>query len=92
VHRPDDTCLGWWVKCGHFDITYPLYHKYYVDLRTMAQRIAEQNNNLLTNGEFGSYSGMIDNAELCRRLGIALPGPEYRQNYVMSDIQVRVIS
>ena len=28
VHRDNDACLGWWVKCGHFDITYPLYHKY----------------------------------------------------------------
>ena len=24
VHRDDDACLGWWVRCGHFDITYPL--------------------------------------------------------------------
>ena len=36
VHRGDDACLGWWVKCGHFDITYPRYDSYYKNLRTMA--------------------------------------------------------
>jgi hypothetical protein len=36
VHRGDDACLGWWVKCGHFNITYPSYNKYYKDLRQMA--------------------------------------------------------
>jgi hypothetical protein len=33
VHRSDDACLGWWVKCGHFDITYPDYHEYFKDLK-----------------------------------------------------------
>ena len=39
--RGDDACLGWWVKCGHFNITYPSYHKYYKDLKTMAKTRAE---------------------------------------------------
>ena len=43
VHRDDDACLGWWVKCGHFDISYPSYNYYFQDLRTMAQKIKEQN-------------------------------------------------
>jgi hypothetical protein len=91
VYRPDDACLGWWVKCGHFDITYPLYHKYYVDLRTMAKRIAEQNSNLRANDEFARKFGIVDNIELCQELGIAKPGPEYRQNYNLSDISVRIL-
>jgi hypothetical protein len=43
VHRDDDACLGWWVKCGHFDITYPSYNKYYVNLKRMASIIKQQN-------------------------------------------------
>ena len=92
VHRSDDACLGWWVKCGHFDITYPLYHKYYVDLKTMARRIAEQNANLRANDDYGYESAMADNLDLCRQLGIAEPDTEYRQNYNLNDITVRVIS
>jgi hypothetical protein len=92
VHRSDDACLGWWVKCGHFDITYPLYHKYYVDLKTMARRIAEQNANLRANDDHGHESAMADNLDLCRQLGIAEPDTEYRQNYNLNDITVKVIS
>ena len=43
VQRPNDACLGWWVKCGHFGITYPLYDQYYQDLRTMSYIIPAQN-------------------------------------------------
>ena len=28
IDRSDDACLGWWVKCGEFKITYPLYRDY----------------------------------------------------------------
>ena len=43
VQRPNDACLGWWVKCGHFDITYPSYDYYFRDFKTMAQRIKQEN-------------------------------------------------
>jgi len=43
VQRPDDACLGWWVRCGHFGITYPRYDQYYQNLRTMSQIIPAQN-------------------------------------------------
>jgi hypothetical protein len=93
VHRGDDACLGWWVKCGHFDITYPLYHRYYVDLKTMAQRIAEQNKNLTTYRD--KHTTWLDsvgtNRDLARALGIAVPPDEYQQDYESSDIAVRVI-
>ena len=29
VDREDDACLGWWVRCGEFGITYPDYSGYY---------------------------------------------------------------
>ena len=35
--RDNDACLGWWVRCGHFGITYPSYDYYYKDLRTMSK-------------------------------------------------------
>jgi hypothetical protein len=92
VHRPDDACLGWWVKCGHFDITYPLYDKYYVDLKTMATKIKEQNRGIDQAIACSSNPQSIsNNRQLCETLGITLPSEEYWQNYAASDIGVTVI-
>ena len=90
VHRNDDSCLGWWVKCGHFNITYPLYHEYYKDLKTMAVIIKHQNKDLLD--AWWKYDGsyVTDNKELCRALGIEIPAKDY-QDYVVSDVRVKVI-
>lgn len=91
AHRPDDACLGWWVKCGHFNITYPSYNKYYKDLRTMATIIADQNRDIQT--AWDRYPGRMptDNFALAHILGI-LPAPEeYKQNYNKSDLGVKVI-
>lgn len=90
IHRPDDACLGWWVKCGHFDITYPKYDYYYKDLRNMAQIISAQNRDiekyLTTDSQYP-----INNHELCNLLNIQLPPAEYQQNYLNSDIKVSVL-
>jgi len=94
VHRDDDACLGWWVKCGHFDITYPDYAEYYQNLRTMAQRIQHQNTGItdaVWNYKHKNLQSPANNYELCDTLGIAQPPGEYRQNYAASDITVRVI-
>jgi len=93
VYRNDDSCLGWWVKCGHFNITYPLYNKYYVDLATMAKRIQQQNKNLI-NAWYSSgkdFGIMHTNIDLCNALGIANPPKEYQQSYGLNDIKVKVI-
>jgi hypothetical protein len=91
VHRSDDSCLGWWVKCGHFNITYPSYNKYYVDLDQMAQHIQKQNKDILT--AWNKYLGMIPptNLALADILGIKLPTTEYFQDYDKSDIGIKVI-
>ena len=91
VHRPDDACLGWWVKCGHFNITYPKYDKYYVDLRTMANIIKEQNAGIIS--ATMKYSGKtpLNNSMLCSMLEIQQPPDEYQQNYGASDVRVTVI-
>ena len=94
VHRPDDACLGWWVKCGHFDITYPDYTEYYQNLRVMAQRIQQQNvgiTDIVWNYKHKNLTTPANNYELCEVLGIAQPPGEYRQNYANSDITVKVI-
>ena len=89
VHRSDDACLGWWVKCGHFNITYPKYDQYYVDLKNMAQIIADQNRDVLAAWKDSHYIG--DNLTLARTLGIEPPPMSYYQSYKKSDIEVTVI-
>ena len=91
VHRDNDASLGWWVKCGHFDITYPLYNEYYKDLRTMAKIIEQQNRNLLTAWDKHKGIEVKNNTELCDALDIRRTGLEYFQDYVKSDIRVKVI-
>ena len=90
VHRPDDACLGWWVKCGHFDITYPNY-QHYQNLRAMAKIIEAQNVGIV-NGAL-NYPGKtpLNNNQLCTMLGIVPPPAEYSQDYGQSDVRVTVI-
>jgi hypothetical protein len=92
VHRSDDACLGWWVKCGHFDITYPSYHSYYKDLRHMSGIIKQQNAGITqTLLQYESSTRVNNNQTLCRVLGIQPPPEQYWQNYAVSDIEVTVI-
>ena len=91
VHRPDDACLGWWVKCGHFDITYPSYDFYYKNLKSMAKIIKEQNEGIILASY--QYPGQhpLTNVQLASMLGIAVPPVEYEQNYGVSNVRVTVI-
>jgi hypothetical protein len=89
VHRGDDACLGWWVKCGHFNITYPSYNKYYKDLRQMAVEIKRQNADMRHHWDFASF--VYNNIELCERLGIAPPPESYRQTYADNKVRVKVL-
>ncbi len=90
VHRPNDACLGWWVRCGHFNITYPDYSEYYKDLRTMS-RIIDQQNALIHQASF-DYPGRRPetNRSLARVLHIEQPPKEYQQYYDF-DMEVSVI-
>jgi hypothetical protein len=105
VHRSNDSCLGWWVRCGHFNITYPKYDKYYVDLRTMSKIIDRQNEGILQawNAKIGTLPSFdntftmkgglitfnnIETAGFCR---IQPPPEQYKQDYTIKDINVKVI-
>ena len=94
VHRDDDACLGWWVKCGHFDITYPLYNKYYVNLKRMAGIIKQQNTGItdaMWNYKHQGAKQVATNLQLCNALNIAWPDSNYTQNYTNNNIKVTVI-
>ena len=90
VHRPNDSCLGWWVRCGHFDITYPSYESYYKDLRNMSGIIDRQNEDII---KAWGYDGVdaFNNINLADACHIARPSEEYYQDYRLADIRVRVI-
>jgi hypothetical protein len=91
VHRDDDACLGWWVKCGHFDISYPLYHDYYKNLKTMAGIIRDQNEGIQEAAWQYPRRQPQTNQELASMLGIAQPPEEYYQGYAQNNIRVKVI-
>jgi hypothetical protein len=91
VHRSDDACLGWWVKCGHFDITYPCYAEYYKDLPTMAAIIRQQNSGIVHAAQHHAGFTPQTNLQLTATLGIAAPPEQYRQNYKSSDIRITVV-
>lgn len=89
--RNNDACLGWWVRCGHFDITYPDYSGYYKDLKNMAKIIDQQNTDIRL--AWNKYQGKIppNNYALAHILGINLPPDDYFQDYNQADLGVKVI-
>lgn len=93
VHRSDDACLGWWVKCGHFDITYPDYAEYYQNLREMAGIIKQQNAGIREAQT--KYIQQLrcprNNVDLCAMLKIQAPPAEYKQTYTDNDIKVSIL-
>jgi len=89
VHRGDDASLGWWVKCGHFNITYPDYSGYYKNLENMASEITKQNSAMRPHWEHASF--VHSNVQLCEKIGIAVPPPEYQQNYAENKVRVKIL-
>jgi len=91
VHRDNDACLGWWVRCGHFNITYPKYDIYYKDLSEMAKIIDRQNNGIIEATDRMKPFKVYNNARLALLLGIKPPPDEFRQSYIENDIEVSVL-
>lgn len=90
AHRSDDACLGWWVKCGGFDIAYPNY-AHYKSFDNLAQKIQQQNAGIVSAAL--RYPGHIplNNRQLCDILKISPPPSQYHQDYGQSDVRVTVI-
>ena len=91
VHRSNDACLGWWVRCGHFNITYPTYFKYYKNLYQMGKIINHQNEDLLKSWDKWKPLEVEDNHHVCDYLNIKYPPVKYKQNYDQKGIRVGVI-
>jgi hypothetical protein len=89
VHRGDDACLGWWVRCGGFNISYPDYTKYYKDFNFMAQQITQQNQAMRPYWDLASF--VSTNQDLCVQLGIDAPPAQYQQVYADSKVRVKVL-
>jgi hypothetical protein len=91
VQRPNDACLGWWVKCGHFGISYPKYDQYYQNLRTMSQIIPAQNKDIQE--AIWRYKSQIANTnrDLAKILNIQQPPQGHDQSYGADDIRVTII-
>jgi hypothetical protein len=88
LHRGDDACLGWWVRCGGFDISYPDYRPYYKDIETMYQHIIKQNADMRPYWDLASF---VNNShELCQHLGIKIPDANDQQIYIDHKIRVKV--
>ncbi len=91
VYRDNDACLGWWVRCGHFNITYPKYDLYYKNLREMSFIINKQNGDVGAAMLNKARAFPVNNLDLCRSLKIAEPPKDYYQRYGDADIRVGVI-
>ena len=91
VYRSIDACFGWWVRGGHFGITYPDYTEYYCDFTLMYQRIQEQNRDLVDTVNRHATVLCSDNRHLCDSIGISSPAESYQQNYADSDVCVRLL-
>lgn len=88
VDRPDDACLGWWVRCGHFNITYPKYDQYYIDLKHMARHIDQQNADMRKFILFNKTEKISNSGQLCDKIGIAAPQNHKPQIYADNDINL----
>ena len=90
AHRTDDACLGWWVKCGGFDIAYPSY-AHYKSFDNLALKIQQQNAGIVAAALRYPGHTPLNNHQLCNILKISPPPPEYHQDYGQSDVRVTVI-
>lgn len=92
VYRNNDSCLGWWVKCGEFNITYPSYSAYYKNLKTMSKIIEHQNEDIKKAwyNKAGKQAGT--NLQLCDMIGIKRPDNTWYQQYSSNDIAAVVLN
>jgi hypothetical protein len=90
VQRSTDACLGWWIRCGGFDIAYPNYKPYYQNIPNMINHIEQQN--IAIDLALSKYSRVQprNNLELAKQLGLE-PPQNYHQDFESADITVSII-
>ena len=86
VYRDSDACMGWWVRCGHFGITYPKYD-YYENIDKMIGHIDRQNKNIKKFIDENETLQVWNSLELAQALGINDEGV-YHQDYRRNDVKV----
>ena len=92
VYRNDVECIEWWKKCGHFNITYPNYTPYYIDLNNMWYEIQKQNRAIMqfVKNNLARIHQPENNIDLCGMLNLESPDDFIYHNYKEKDIKVYV--
>tara|TARA_B100001245_G_scaffold217291_1_gene185648 strand:- start:7 stop:606 length:600 start_codon:yes stop_codon:yes gene_type:complete len=92
VYRNDVDCIEWWKKCGHFNITYPNYTPYYIDLNNMWYEIQKQNRAIMqfVKNNLARIHQPENNIDLCGMLNLESPDDFIYHNYKEKDIKVYV--
>lgn len=91
IYRSSDACLGWWYRCGGWNIAYPDYRPYYRDTPNMALQIDRQNAGLTWAINAYPRRTPADNHDLAQILGIEPPPQEWQHCYAEHDVEVTVI-
>jgi hypothetical protein len=91
VYRPSDACLGWWYRCGGWDIQYPNYKIYYKDTQNLLLQIDRQNAGIAWAMSKYPRRTPQNNQQLAKILNIACPAAEWQHCYTEHDVQVEVI-
>jgi len=92
--RSDDSCFGWWLRCGGLNIAYPSFDRFPTQ-DDVVKAIDEQNADMR---KFIKSSGALrihDNMDLCEKIGITRPpmtphNSTLLQNYSANDVEVYV--
>ena len=86
VYRSSDACMGWWIRCGHFNITYPKYD-HYVNIDEMMKYIDAQNKGILKFVEENDAMPVKNSIELANALKINGESVYY-QDYKKNNVKV----
>lgn len=86
VYRDSDACIGWWVRCGHFNITYPKYD-FYQNIDDMVKYVDAQNKFIKKFVDENETLQVWNSLELAQALGINDEGV-YHQDYRRNDVKV----
>jgi len=91
VYRDTDACIGWWYRCGGWDIDYPNYHAYYQNNANLVRQVQRQNAGILVARSSATARAVENNRHLCKILDIYTAPDVYWQDYAAADIEVTVI-